>query len=171
MIRERLGGAYEFFEVSPLSAGELLAGKFLTYFVLVLGANLGVAAVLAGLLGIPIEGGALSTALAMSLLTFASLGLGFLISALAKSQLQAVQISMLLLIGSAFFAGFLFPLSDMKGPAIVISYFLPATYGIRALQDVMILGEGISYFDFAGLLIITTVCLGLARYLMRRKKL
>ena len=78
---------------------------------------------------------------------------------------------MLLLIGSAFFAGFLFPLSDMKGPAIAISYFLPATYGIRALQDVMILGDGISYFDLAGLLVIAAVCLGLTRYLMRRKKL
>jgi ABC-2 type transport system permease protein len=59
LIRERLSGAYEFFEVSPLGPGELLAGKFLTYFGLVLGANLTVAAALVYLLGIPLEGGAL----------------------------------------------------------------------------------------------------------------
>ncbi len=171
IIRERLKGTYEFFEVSPLGAGELLVGKFLTYFGLVVGANLAVAAVLAVFLGIPLEGGALMMTLAMALVTVGSLGLGFLISALVKSQLQAVQVSMLLLIASVLFAGFLFPLSDMTQPARGISYFLPAAYGIRALQDVMIQGYGISSFDLAGLLIITALCLGLARYLMGRKKL
>ncbi len=170
VIRERLNGADEFFEVSPLGHGELLAGKFLTYFGLVLGSNLAVAAVLAGFLGIPIAGGALRAALAMALVTVASLGLGFLVSALARSQLQAVQVSMLMLIASVLFVGFLFPLSDMKGPALGISYFLPAAYGIRTLQNVMIRGGGIPPFDLVGLLVIAAVCLVLTRYLMGRKK-
>ena len=169
VIRERLGGAYEFFHVSPLGYGELLAGQFLTYFGLVLGVNLAVAAALAGLLGIPVEGGYLRMALAMVLLTVASLGLGFTISALAKSQLQAIQVAMLLFVASGFFAGFLFPLGEMRGPAVVISYFLPATYGIRALQDVMIRGQSVSGFDLLGLLVMAAVALGLARYLMGRK--
>jgi ABC-2 type transport system permease protein len=169
VVRERLSGAYEFFEVSPLSAGELLAGQFLTYFGLVLGVNLGVAAALAGLLAIPVEGGYLRMALAMVLLTTASLGLGFLISALARSQLQAVQVSMLLLIASGFFAGFLFPLAEMRGPAVLVSYLLPATYGIRSLQDVMIRGQAISGFDLLGLLAMAAVTLAIARYVMGRK--
>lgn len=169
VVRERLSGAYELFEVSPLGPGELLAGQFLTYFGLVLGVNLAVAAALAGLLGIPVEGGYLRMALAMVLLTTASLGLGFAISALARSQLQAVQVSMLLLIASGFFAGFLFPLAEMRGPAVVISYFLPATYGIRSLQDVMIRGQTISGLDLLGLLAMAAVTLGVARYLMGRK--
>ena len=169
LIRERLSGAHEFFEVSPLGPGQLLAGKFLTYLGLVLGVNLAVAALLAGLLGIPVEGGFARMAFAMVLLTIASLGLGFLISALARSELQAVQVSMLLLIASGFFAGFLFPLDQMSGPAVGISYFLPATYGIRALQDVMIRGDGISALDLAGLLLAASATLALTRYLMRRK--
>lgn len=108
--------------------------------------------------------------LAMVLLTVASLGLGFLISALARSQLQAVQASMLLLIGSVLFTGFLLPLSDMGQPAVGVSYLLPATYGIRALQAIMIRGEAISTLDLVGLLAIAAICLGLARYLMGRKK-
>jgi ABC-2 type transport system permease protein len=170
VIRERLSGAYEFFEVSPLGPGELLAGQFLTYFGLVLGVNLAVAGILAGLLGIPVVGGVPAVVLAMALLTLASLGVGFLVSAIARSQLQAVQVAMLLLIASAFFTGFLFPLSDMKGPAVILSYFLPTTYGIRSLQDVMLRGDGISNFDLAALLVIAAVCLGLARYLMGKKK-
>jgi ABC-2 type transport system permease protein len=170
VVRERLSGAYEFFEVSPLRPGELLAGQFLTYLGLVLGVNLAVAAVLAGFLGVPVEGGYLKMALAMVLLTVASLGLGFLISALARSQLQAVQISMLLLIASGFFAGFLFPLTEMRGPGVLVSNFLPATYGIRALQDVMIRGETISGYDLLGLGAIALVSLGAARYFMGRGK-
>ncbi len=171
LLRERLSGADEFFEVSPLGPGQLLAGKFLTYFGLVLGTNLAVVIALFGFVGIPVEGGLSRLVLGMALLTVASLGLGFLVSALARSELQAVQVSMLLLIASGFFAGFLFPLGQMKGPATAISHFLPATYGIRGLQDVMIRGEGISGLDLAGLLLMAAVTLGLTRYLIGRKKL
>ncbi|MDP8926187.1 MAG: ABC transporter permease [Actinomycetota bacterium] len=170
IIRERQRGAYEFFEVSPLGTGELLAGKFLTYFGLVLAATLAVAVVLAVFLGIPVGGGVLMMALAMALVTLASLGLGFLVSALARSQLQAVQVAMLLLIASVLFAGFLFPLGDMQGPARWIAYLLPAAYGIRSLQDVMIRGQEIPLFDLAGPLVIAAVSLILTLYLMRRKK-
>ncbi|MDP8949632.1 MAG: ABC transporter permease, partial [Actinomycetota bacterium] len=117
IIRERLSGAYEFFEVSPLGPGQLLAGKFFTYLALVLGVNAAVVAAMVGFLDIPFNGGFASLSVAMVLLTVASLGLGFVISALAKSQLQAIQVAMLLLIGSGFFAGFLFPLSQMGQPA------------------------------------------------------
>jgi ABC-type multidrug transport system permease subunit len=77
---------------------------------------------------------------------------------------------MLLLIVSVLFAGFLFPLGDMQGPARAIAYLLPAAYGIRTLQGVMIRGEGIPLFDIAGLLIIAAVSLVLTLYLMGRKK-
>jgi ABC-2 type transport system permease protein len=170
LIRERLRGSYEFFEVSPLRPGQLLVGKFVAYCGLVLGVNLAAAIILSSLLDIPVAGGFLQVALAMLLVTISSLGLGFLISALAKSELQALQISMLVLIASGFFAGFLFPLSEMTQPAVGLSYLLPATYGIQALQDVMIRGAGVSGPDAAGLLAITGVTLLLSRYLMRRKQ-
>ena len=169
LIRERLGGAHEFFEVSPLGPGRLLAGKFLAYCGLVLGANVAVAALLAGFLGVPVEGGFLLTVLAMLLLTVASLGLGFLVSALARSELQAVQVSMLLLIASGFFAGFLFPLDQMGQPAVGVSYLLPASYGIRALQDVMIRGQGIAAPDLLPLLLMAALTLAASRYLIGRK--
>jgi uncharacterized phage infection (PIP) family protein YhgE len=76
---------------------------------------------------------------------------------------------MLLLIASVLFAGFLFPLGDMQGPARVIAYFLPAAYGIRTLQEVMTRGQEIPLFDIAGLLVIAGVTLVLTRYLMGRK--
>jgi hypothetical protein len=43
----------------------------------------------------------------------------------------------------------------MGGVARAVSYILPATCGIGALQDVMIRGEIISGFDLLGLLVIS----------------
>lgn len=170
IVRERLSGAYEFFEVSPLGPGELLAGKFLTYTALVFGVNLAVAGVLAGALQIPIRGGFVKLGVAMVLLTLASLAAGFLVSTLSRSRLQAIQIAMLAFIASGFFAGFLFPLEELRQPAQSISYFLPATYGIRALQDVMIRGQWPAVIDLLGFVVIFVVSLVAARYLMGRKE-
>lgn len=169
VVRERLSGAYEFFEISPLGPGELLAGKFLTYAALVFGVNMAVAGVLASALKIPIQGGLLKLAAAMLLLTAASLAVGFLLSVLSRTQLQAIQIAMLTFIASGFFAGFLFPLEELTQPAQSISYFLPATYGIRALQDVMIRGEWPARMDLVGFAVIFFACLVAARVLMARK--
>lgn len=170
IVRERLSGAYEFFEVSPLGPGELLAGKFLTYTGLVFGVNLAVAGVLAGALQIPIRGGLVKLGVAMILLTLASLAAGFLVSTLSRSRLQAIQLAMLAFIASGFFAGFLFPLEELRQPAQSISYFLPATYGIRALQDVMIRGQWPAATDLLGFVVIFLASLVAARYLMGRKK-
>ena len=76
---------------------------------------------------------------------------------------------MLLLSASGLFAGCLFPLAEMRGPAVLVSYLLQATYGIRSLQDVMIRGESVSGIDLLGLLVMAAVTLGAARYLMGRK--
>lgn len=170
LIRERMSGAYEFYEVSPLGNGHLLAGKFLTYLVLVVGVNAALVAALVGFLEVPLNGGLAPLAATMTLLATASLGVGFAISALVKSQLQAIQFAMLLFIASAFFSGFLFPLSEMVRPATGLSRVLPATYGISALRDVMIRGQAIPVFDILWLVALSALSLGAARYLMERKR-
>lgn len=168
IVRERNSGAYEFFEVSPLGPGEILFGKFITYAGMVLGVNLAVAAAMIYFLQIPVQGSYAALAGVMVLLTVASLGVGFLISSLARSQLQAIQFAMLFLIASGFFAGFLFPLEEMNQPAESIAYLLPATYGIQGLQDVILRGAA-SPWPIAGLTAISVLSFGLARYLMRSK--
>lgn len=171
IVRERLSGAYELFEVSPLSLGELLAGKFLTYTALVFAVNLAVAVVLVGALDVPVLGGFLKLSVAMMLLTLASLAAGFLLSTLSRSQLQAIQIAMLAFIASGFFAGFLFPLEQLGQPARSFAYLLPATYGIQGLQDVMIRGQWPAWTDFVGFAVIFVVSLVVARVLMRHKQI
>ncbi len=91
LVRERPSVAYEFFGITPLGPGKLLAGQYLAYCWLVLGANLVVAVLLSNLLGIPVDGDVSRIALAIVLATSASLGLGFLIFALAGSDKETLR--------------------------------------------------------------------------------
>jgi ABC-2 type transport system permease protein len=54
---------------------------------------------------------------------------------------MAVQLSMLLLIASVFFSGFVLPIQDFIGPVQYVSYTLPVTHGIALLQDAMLRGR------------------------------
>ena len=67
-------------------------------------------------LGVPILGDYFLLALTLFLVIFASIGLGFFISTISKSESQAVQLSMLVLLTSVFFSGFFLRLETIWPP-------------------------------------------------------
>jgi ABC-2 type transport system permease protein len=142
MIRERTSGAMDLFRVSPVHGLELLVGKYLAYGVL----TLVIAGVLVTLLTVPLDIPLVGDRLALSrlvlLLTFASLGLGLLISLVADSERQAVQLAMLVLLASMFFSGFILPIEEFRDPVRYVAYALPVTYGVALFQDLMLRGGG-----------------------------
>ena len=141
LVRERLLNSVELFRVTPTSSIEITGGKYIAYFLLtvILGAFL--AAVMHLGLGAPILAGYELFAAAIALLVVASLSFGFFISAISNSESQAVQLSMLVLLASVFFGGFFLGLESLLPWVRVVSYSLPVTYGIRALQAIMLRGE------------------------------
>jgi len=154
IVRERRSGIMELFKVSPLTAFEILLGKFLTYlfFEMILAAIL--SALIVWGLGIPMLGNWWHYGLAVVIVLFTSLGLGFLISLISATDTQAVQYSMLLLLASIFFSGFLLDLRLMWKPITALAWSLPATYGIRMLQDIMLRGAPIPLMIFGGIALI-----------------
>jgi len=99
-----------------------------------------VGALLVGVLGVPLLGSiGLFVGIAL-LLTFASLGFGLLISLIADSERQAVQLAMLVLLASVFFSGFVLPVTDFAPWMRVVAYGLPVTHGIALLQQHMLRG-------------------------------
>lgn len=141
MVRERLSGQMDRFRVAPVSSMELLVGKYVAYAVLSLLVAVIVGALLVLVLNVPLLGGPLIFAGIVLLLTFASLGVGLLISLVADSERQAVQLSMLILLASVFFSGFVLPVTDFAGWTQYLAYALPVTHGIAMLQDTMLRGE------------------------------
>ncbi len=158
LVRERLAGTFDLYVVAPISNVYLLLGKYLAYvgFTIMIAFIL-LAVLLAGL-GVPLFGSPWRLVLTLVLLALASVGLGFTLSLLATSERQAVQFSMLSLLGIVFFSGFALPLDALRQPALSISYMMPATYGVVLLQDVMLRGlPGSNRF----LLILTLIGTGL----------
>lgn len=140
MVRERLSGAMDIFRVAPVRALEILTGKYLAYAFFNLSIAAGVTFLLVGVLHVPMLSSAGDVALVVALLSFASLGLGLLISTIVDSERQAVQLSMLVLLASVFFSGFVLPLDQFITPLRIAAYGLPVTHGIQMLQDFMLRG-------------------------------
>jgi ABC-2 type transport system permease protein len=140
LVRERLSGAMDIFRVAPVRALEILVGKYLAYAFF----NLSIAALICMLmvwvLKVPLLSTPGNVAWVVVLLSFASLGLGLLISTIVDSERQAVQLSMLVLLASVFFSGFVLPLDQFITPLRIAAYSLPVTHGIQLLQDLMLRG-------------------------------
>jgi ABC-2 type transport system permease protein len=169
LVRERLLGAVELFRVAPVSSLQVLLGKYLGY-TLFIGV---ITAVLVGLmvwpqvLGVPFLGDVVTFGVVVLLLTLASLGVGFLLSTYSKTDSQAVQLSMLVLLLSIFFSGFFLPLENFRAPVNYVGYALPLTHGIRAFQSVMLRGVTPDQTTWLLLLTITIVTFVLAATISR----
>ena len=145
-----------------------LLGKYLSY--LIFGAVLAVilmALVIFGL-GAPMLGQWWAVSLVIMALLFASLGIGFVISLISKTDTQAVQYSMIVLLTSVFFSGFILGLDTLWQPVRIISWTLPATYGILMLRDIMLTGDPLAWGILLQLTVIGGGLCALAWVLLRR---
>jgi ABC-2 type transport system permease protein len=168
IVRERTVGTMELFRISPLSAGETLIGKYLSYFIftVIIGAIL--TALLVYGLRVPMLGSWLSYALVVLALLFTSLGIGFIISLISQTDSQAVQLTMIVLLASVFFSGFLLSLDLLIQPVRVISWAMPTTYGLILLRDIFLRGLSPDLWLLGGLSLLGLGLYLVAWLLMRR---
>lgn len=170
IVRERRSGIIELFRVAPITAFETLIGKFISYlFFEILLAGL-ITALAVWVLKVPMFGRWEDYALAVVVLLFTSLAVGFLISLISETDTQAVQYSMLLLLASIFFSGFFLDLRLMWEPMRVVAWSLPATYGIQMLQNVMLRGASAPPLLLQGLTLIG-VGLFLVNWLLLKRRM
>jgi ABC-2 type transport system permease protein len=151
LVRERLSGVMEIFRISPIGALELLLGKYLAFGLL----NGVIAAVVLALmvfgLGVPFLGDPWLFAGVVALLVIASIGLGLFISVISDSERQAVQISLLVLLASVFFSGFVISIDQFVPAVRAAAYLLPVTHGVRLIQDLMLRGSTTAEWEIAAL--------------------
>ena len=168
VVRERTSGVIELFRISPVSAWEVVAGKILGFGLLAGVIALASLALLVFGLGVPMLGTPVQLATVVTLLIVASLGLGLLISIVSDSERQAVQLSLLVLLASVFFSGFVLPISEFSTPVRVAANLIPVTTGIVLMQDVMLRGEIVQQWQVLLLATIGIVLLLACWLLLRR---
>src|SRR5450759_2648272 len=168
IVRERNVGAMELFRVSPLSAAEALLGKYISYMMFggVIAAIL--SALLVFVLHVPMLGNWLYFTLVIVAVLFTSLGIGFTISIVSQTDSQAVQYSMIVLLASVFFSGFILSLDTLLKPVRIISWMLPTTYGTLLLRDISLRGITPNWVLLGGLIGIGLALMLISWRLMRR---
>jgi ABC-2 type transport system permease protein len=129
---------------TPLRPIEVMIGK-LTPYVMVGTIQATVIITVARILfGVPMAGGWAALVLGLFLFIVGSLSLGFLISTLARNQLQAMQMSFFYMLPSILLSGFLFPFKGMPLWAQWIGTVIPVTHILRIVRGAMLKGIGIA---------------------------
>ncbi len=168
LVRERHTGILGILRLAPVSPIEIILGKAVAFAALGGFVAAAVLALLVLALGVPILGDLGSITLTIALLIGASLGVGLFISAVADSERQAVQLSMLVLLASVFFGGFVFELQDFTPLVRALAAVLPVTHGIPLLQSLMLTGAPVDPVGLLALTAIAVATLGATWFLLGR---
>ncbi|WP_175422552.1 ABC transporter permease [Vibrio scophthalmi] len=144
IVRERERGNLELLITTPIHSMELMVAKIVPYIFV----GLIQVVIILGLghfiFGVPING-ALSQILFGTLLFIsASLTLGLVISTIATTQLQAMQMTVFILLPSILLSGFMFPYEGMPVIAQWISEVLPATHFMRLIRGIVLRGADLT---------------------------
>ncbi|MGQ9756048.1 MAG: ABC transporter permease [Desulfotomaculales bacterium] len=145
LVRERERGTLEQLMVTPVRSLELMVGKLVPY-ILIAFMDMGLALSI-GIFWfkVPVAGSIpLLLGLTLLFLIFA-LGLGMFFSTVARTQLQAMQMTMLFILPSVLLSGFVFPRASMPPVIQYLGNLIPLTYFLDILRGIMLKGVGIEY--------------------------
>jgi len=172
IVRERERGTLEQLMVTPIKPFELMLGKILPY--IVLGYIQITVALLIGVtvFDVPIRGSLLELYLLTLFFITASLGLGILISNVAKNQMQAMQMGFFVMLPSIMLSGFMFPRDAMPRLIYYLSNLIPLTYYLDIIRGIVLKGIGFSYLvGQVVCLLVFSVVLLIASTLKFKKKI
>jgi len=171
LVREKSGGTLERLFATPLRPVELVVGHAFALALLALLQSTVVLAAALLLFQIQVVG---NLGLAFGLLLLFAIGnqgLGMMLSAVARNELQAVQTIPLILFPSILLTGVFFPLEAIPGGLRVFSYLVPLTYASDGLRSIMLRGWGVGeiWVDLVVLLIYSALALLGAAVFVRRQ--
>ncbi len=158
-LRERTGGTLERLMATPVARSEVVGGYTLGFGLF---ATLQVALLLAwGLasvdipslgplpafaigLGLPIAGSPLLAFLVVVLAALGAVSLGIFLSTFARTELQVVQFIPVVIVPQFLLSGILFPTSGL--PEILQPFvgFMPLTYAVDGLRQVLVAGADLT---------------------------
>jgi len=168
IVKESERGTMEMLIATPARPLEVMLGKILPYvFVGYVQTAVFLATGLT-VFRVPFEGSGLAFFAGFNLFILVNLALGFMISALARSQMQAMQLSIFTILPSVLLSGFLFPFPAMPGWAQILGNVVPATHFLRIVRAVMLKGSGLTdilpQLGALGLLLLVIGSIAMLRY-------
>lgn len=154
IAREWEQGTMEQLIATPVKGPELIVGKLLPYFGL--GMLDVLLAVLMGefLFDVPLRGSVPLLFTMAALFLAGALALGMLISIVARTQLLASQLAMILtFLPSFLLSGFMYAIANMPAPIQVITHVVPARYFVTLLKGIYLKGIGLDVLALEAVLL------------------
>ena len=172
LVRERSQGLLERLFATPLQPGEFVAGHALSLAIVAAAQSLVVLLASVLIFHATFVGNILLALGVLTLFAIGNVGLGMLISAIAQSEFQAVQLIPFLIFPQLFFAGALFPIATIPLGIRPVAEILPLTYAADALRSILLRGWGIGDvgLDLVVLVLYTGLTLAGATALVRRQR-
>jgi ABC-2 type transport system permease protein len=168
VTRETERGTMESLLATPVEPIEVMAGKLAPYVAVGLIQTVLILIMAKLLFGVPMEGGWAGLTAGVSLFIVGSLALGFLISTVARSQLQAMQMSIFYIMPSILLSGFMFPFRGMPVWAQALGEIIPVTHFLRIVRGALLKGQSLGdmWRELAALtaFVCVVTALAMARY-------
>ena len=144
MTRERERGTMENLLATPVRPLEVMLGKIVPYIVVGYVQVVVILTAAKFLFQVPMVGSLVLLSTVLILFIAANLAIGFTFSTLAKSQMQAMQMTMFFFLPSILLSGFMFPYRGMPHWAQVLGEVFPLTHFLRIVRGIMLKGTGLA---------------------------
>jgi ABC-2 type transport system permease protein len=155
IAREWERGTMEQLISTPIKNTELILGKLSPYFLIGF-LDVSISVIMGQFVfKVPLRGNPLLVFGASSIFLIGALGLGFLISVVARSQLLATQMAVVITFLPAFLlSGFVSPISQMPKAIQLITYLIPARYFVAILKGIYLKGIGVRMIWAEGIFLV-----------------
>jgi len=158
--REWERGTMEALMSTTIGIKEIVLGKIIPYFILGL-VSMGICMIVSvWVYGLPFRGSLWSLLMVSSAFLYCALGLGLMISTIAKSQIVASQIAVMSgFLPAYILSGFLFEIASMPHWIRALTYFIPAKYFVQCLQALFLVGNvwELIFYNMVPMLLIGTL--------------
>jgi ABC-2 type transport system permease protein len=143
IVRERERGTIEQLIITPIRSWELIVGKLMPYVLIAFFDLLEVLIIGALVFNMPINGSVPLLLVLAGLFLVTTLGIGLLISTIARTQFEAMLLAVFSSLPMMFLSGFFFPLAAMPPFLQAISYLIPLRYFLIIVRSILIKGVGL----------------------------
>ncbi len=168
VTREYERGTMESLLATPARPIEVMIGKLTPYVAVGLVQTAVILILAKALFAVPMAGGWLALSLGVLLFIVGSLALGFLISTVARTQLQAMQMSFFYIMPSILLSGFMFPFRGMPAWAQALGSVIPVTHFLRVVRGALLKGLDVAQLwaslSALGAFVVVISALAMARY-------
>lgn len=142
IAREWERGTMEALMATPVTKGELLIGKVVPYYLLGMISMAMCVAISVFYYDIPFRGSFLVLTVVASIFLLSALGIGLLISTVARTQFVAAQSAIVAAFLPGFIlSGFIFEIASMPLIIQMVTYLIPARYFVSSLQTLFLVGN------------------------------